>query len=116
METNPILTLHNVVITLLAQKDCDLQKIRDYFEKAFTPETPLDSEDFKKAYMYVHQFMPSKALGNQRLIYLTVKARFMLQRTQLLGMCKIKLHTADDELRLQLRRAITMLEILPDFV
>lgn len=117
MENNPIHTLENVVRTLLDQKEeVDLNKIREFFNQRFSPTQELQSEDFKKAYMYIYFFVPSKELGNQRLIYLTLKGRFMLHRTQLLGICKLKLHTADDETKKKIVQVITMLELLPEII
>lgn len=116
MSNNPIHTLENVVITLLAQKECDLQKIREFFNQRFAPNQELLSEDFKKAYMHIFFFVPSKELGNQRLIYRTLQGRFMLHRTQLLGMLRLKLNIANESEKKSLNQVITMLETLPEMI
>lgn len=116
MSNNPIHTLENVVITLLAQTECDLQKIREFFNQRFAPNQELLSEDFKKAYMHIFFFVPSNEVGNQRLIYRTLQGRFMLHRTQLLGILRLKLNIANETEKKDLNQVITMLEMLPEMI
>lgn len=116
MSNNSILTLENVVLTLLSQTECDLQKIREYFDKVFAEGNELDVQDFQKAYMYTFKFTPNKELGNQRLIYRCIESRLSTEKTKYLGLMRLRKVTADSELTKKLDRAITALEVLPGMI
>ena len=116
MINNPIHTLENVVISLLSEKECDLQKIREYFNQRFAPEQDVLIEDFKRAYMHIRTFTPNKEAGNQKLIYKTLQGRFVLQRKQLLSGYKAKLSVVDESEKRSLTDGIHMLEMLPDML
>lgn len=114
---NPIHTLENVVMTFLNQKDkVDLDQLKEYFNRRFAPDQEIESEDFKKAYMYIHQFVPNDTLGNQRLIYRTIQGRFALHLTQLRRIFELQLNTATIYEKKKINERIIMLDLLPNMI
>lgn len=109
-----ILSLSNIVLTLVAQTECEIKKIRELFDRLFMMNIEL--EEFKKAYMYAFVFVPDKNLGSQKLIYRYVQSRLLLQKRKLLIAYKKNIHNTDTEVGKISQSAVIMLELLPDMV